>query len=480
MRSDRLIQRSEEAPQALVSTIPVFVGLLVGGVLVTMSNSGFISLIGIGIVGVTFIVSDIRTVKRVLLAIIVLEIPLQIDVYLNNNLADWAAGSAISGYNVSVTTISLLALYGIWITETVAGAASSSRHILRKALPAIVYMVVVLGSLFVAIDTNLVLYEAAIVFQALLIMVYVAHAVQTSRDVLFVLGLLMVGVLIQVGVSLLTYVVGSALDFGIVSARTLDGRVAGTLLHPNSLGGFLALLLPVSAALVVAPVANWYRWFAAVAFATGTVVLGLSQSRGGFLGYLTAMIVLVGLMYWCQLVPRTILIRGSILAMIPLSLQAVVIGARLKDFDNAAALSRIPLMRLAFTMIGDNVVWGVGANNFAAALGSYVTVEYSAAWVSTVHNRYLLTWAETGIVGLAVFLWFLLSILRRAFGVVRSSDRLLALVAAGLFAGILGSMIHMSVDIYHNRPIVQLLWLVAGLVIAIERMPAVQAKGKVS
>jgi O-antigen ligase len=343
-----------------------------------------------------------------------------------------------------------------------------------------VYSVVLLGSAFVAIDTNLVLYEAVIVFQALLVMIYVIHAVETRRDVLFVLGLLMVGILIQVGASLLTYVLGSAFDLGVVSTRAVGGRVAGTLGHPNSLGGFLALLLPTAAALVVAPVAHWYRWLAAVTFATGTVVLGLSQSRGGFLAYVAAMIVLAGLVYWRRLVPRTVLVRGSILAIIPLSVQIAVVGSRLMDFDNAAALSRLPLMRLAFAMIQGNAVWGVGANNFAAALDQYVTVEYSTAWISTVHNRYLLSWAETGIIGLVALLWFLVSILRRAFDVVRSSDRFLALVAAGLLAGVFANMIHMNVDIFNSRPLVQLLWLVAGLVIAVERMAVNPTTGTMS
>jgi len=475
MRTDRLIRQSEETPQALVSTIPVFVGLLVGGVIVTMSNSRLIALVGLGIVIVTFMVSDVWAVKWVLLAIIVLEIPIQVDIYINHDLVQ-AATSAISGYNVSVTTISLVALYGIWITEVLVGAAPSPRPILRTALPAIVFMVVVLGSLFVALNTNLVLYEATILFQALLVMVYIAHAVQTRRDVLFILGLLMIGVLIQVGVSLLTFALGSAVEIGVISTRVVGVRVAGTLGHPNSLGGYLALLLPIAAALVVAPVPRWYRWLAGMTFASGTVVLGLSQSRGGFLGYMLGLTVLAVLMYSYRLVPRQVLTRGTLLAVIPLGVQIAVIGSRLADFTNAAARSRLPLIELAITMIGDNTIWGVGANNFAASLDQYLTVDYSRAWISTVHNRYLLIWAETGVIGLAVFLWFLLSTLRRALGGVRSANRTLALAAAGLFAGVLAAMVHMTVDLYHNRPLVQILWLVAGLVIAVERLSAVPPK----
>ncbi len=93
-----------------------------------------------------------------------------------------------------------------------------------------------------------------------------------------------------------------------------------------------------------------------------------------------------------------------------------------------------------------------------------------------MHNRYLLVWAETGVIGLAVFLWFLLSTLHRALGVVRSTNRVLALASAGLLAGVLAGMVHLTVDLYHNRPLVQLLWLIAGLVIAIERLSTAPAR----
>lgn len=475
MRTDRKSRHADATPRALVSTIPVFVGLLVGGVLVVASNSRLVALLGLGVVAVTFIVSDIWAVKRVLLAIIVLEIPIQVDIYLNHDILE-AATSAISGYNVSVTTISLLALYGIWITEIIAGAEPSPVRILKKALPSIVYMGVVLASLFIAVNTSLVLYEATILFQALLILVYVAYSVQTRGDLLFILGLLMVGVLVQVGVSVLTFGLGSAVQIGVISTEVVGNRVAGSLGHPNSLGGYLALLLPISAALVVAPVPLWYRWMAGVTFASGTIVLGLSQSRGGFLGYILGLAVLTALMYAFHLVPRRVLSRGALIAAIPLGVQIAVIGTRLADFNNAAARSRLPLIELAATMIRDNTFWGVGANNFAAVLDRYLTIDYSRAWISTVHNRYLLVWAETGIIGIMVFLWFLLSTLRRAFGVVRSANRAIALVAAGLFAGILAGMAHMAVDLYHNRPLVQLLWLLAGLVIAVERIPTTAAE----
>jgi hypothetical protein len=54
----------------------------------------------------------------------------------------------------------------------------------------------------------------------------------------------------------------------------------------------------------------------------------------------------------------------------------------------------------------------------------------------------------------------------------RLSDPLFSPVALALTAGLLGQMVHMSVDIFQSRPQVQLLWLVAALLVAMETTAA--------
>jgi putative inorganic carbon (HCO3(-)) transporter len=144
-----------------------------------------------------------------------------------------------------------------------------------------------------------------------------------------------------------------------------------------------------------------------------------------------------------------------------------VISPRLFGDDSGAAQSRIPLMGLAFRMIQDNPVLGVGANNFAIMIERYATSEFSSDWLYTVHNQYLLVWAETGTVGLVALLWLLLAILRRGWLGWKLNDRFLSPLALGFTAALLGHMAHMFVDFFNQRPQVQLLWLIAGLITAI-------------
>ncbi len=127
-------------------------------------------------------------------------------------------------------------------------------------------------------------------------------------------------------------------------------------------------------------------------------------------------------------------------------------------------------MQLALHMIRDNLVLGVGANNFAIMIDRYANSEFSGEWLFTVHNQFLLEWAETGIVGLVAFLWLLLATLHRGWLGWRLNDRFLSPLALGFTAAILGHVAHMFVDLFNQRWQVQLLWLVAGLITAIHMM----------
>jgi putative inorganic carbon (HCO3(-)) transporter len=133
-------------------------------------------------------------------------------------------------------------------------------------------------------------------------------------------------------------------------------------------------------------------------------------------------------------------------------------------------------MDLAFRMIVDNPVLGLGANNFAASMNQYLTIDFSQEWIFTVHNKYLLVWAETGILGLVAFLWIMVAAIRRGWAAVRAHDRVLSPLALGLTTGIVANMIHMTVDIFHSRTQIQMLWIVMALMLAIASMTTARSK----
>jgi len=114
---------------------------------------------------------------------------------------------------------------------------------------------------------------------------------------------------------------------------------------------------------------------------------------------------------------------------------------------------------------------GVGANNYAVTFRQYLTPEFTGEFVFwVVHNKYLLVWTETGLIGLLAFLWFLLAHLRRGWLVWMRRDHLLSPLALGFTAAIMGQMAHMFFDVFHSRPQVQMLWIAAGLLTAMRNI----------
>lgn len=166
----------------------------------------------------------------------------------------------------------------------------------------------------------------------------------------------------------------------------------------------------------------------------------------------------------------------AIICAIPIALYfRELIIDRLFGDDNGAAEARLPLMLLALRMIRDHWLFGVGANNFALHLREYLTPEMAAEWITTVHNKYLLVWAETGIFGFLTFLAFLLTTLRRGWRIWQLDDRLLGPIGLGFTMALVGWMAHMFFDIFHNRSQVQLLLLLGGLIAALGNMAPASA-----
>jgi len=193
-------------------------------------------------------------------------------------------------------------------------------------------------------------------------------------------------------------------------------------------------------------------------------------SRGGWISFFVGLTTIM--IFGGRRVPR----KAVAAAAVALLLLAIpfrgVISERLYGDDKGSAASRMPLNDLAAAMIADHPFLGVGANNFALAMQPYMAQSFSGDFFYTVHNTYLLVWAETGIGGLVMFLWFLIAILRQGYRCSRSRDTLFAPLALGCFAAVVGLMVHMNFEPFGSGPEVDLLWIFAGLVTAMTGLSA--------
>ena len=93
---------------------------------------------------------------------------------------------------------------------------------------------------------------------------------------------------------------------------------------------------------------------------------------------------------------------GSIFLISPLHSRFTNI--RLSDESIA---QRSELVKSSFSMIKSHPIFGVGLNNFLVELPNVYKQSGNVFYLQPVHNIYLLILSQTGVIGLAFFIWFM-------------------------------------------------------------------------
>jgi putative inorganic carbon (HCO3(-)) transporter len=413
-----------------------------------------------------FMALTVGYMPRILLAIVILDIPFQFGTHLFYREEEAAVG-ALGGLSISATTLALAGLYVSWFIRSQANRNPQERPSLNIAI-----------SVFVAQDVSLSLFEVFLLLESCLVYFYVANNVRTRQDVLFVVSLLLIACLLEsVAMIVLEFTGMPSTIWGAPTHVHVDTdakerlmRIGGTVGSSNSAAAYLSISLASAASLLFTNLGRAHKWLALAVLGLGGVALIFTFSRGGWMA-LAVSVTLTCLLGWRRLgfSLKTLVAIILVLGMLYLPFHSVI-SARLLGDDRGSAESRIPLMKLAFRIIEDNPVLGVGANNFTVVMDRYLTPEFRHGFLFAVHNKYLLVLSETGVVGLLAFLAFLLDALRKGWQCGARQDHLLSPLALGFAAGIAGHMVHMSVDVFRGRPIQQLLWLIAGLLTAMVKI----------
>jgi putative inorganic carbon (HCO3(-)) transporter len=414
--------------------------------------------------------------RRFLLAIVLLDIPFQID----QNFAylyDAAELGALGGFNISLTTIALAGLYAAWMFDHLVHRHRSDAVPAGLLLPLAPYVLLSGLSVVTALDIGLYARGVWLLLQMFLLYVYLVGTIRTAEDVSFVVTWLLCGLTIESLIILGLGLAGEGFNFPGLAARVdvyseefgVAARFGGTVGSPNNAGMYLEMLLAPAIAVLATPLGRPYKVLAALGLGLGSAALMTTYSRGSWVAAaLSFVIVCLSLWRGRRLSPAVPVVFLVVLSAIALLFHETVTN-RLTGDDRGAARSRVSLMGTAFEIIEDDPVLGVGANNYTAALERRMSL-FGNQWLFTVHNQYLIVWAETGLVGLAAFLWFLVATLRHGWQRWRRADALLSPLALGFTAALVGHMVHMHVDLFNSRPQLQLLVTVAALLAVMRHM----------
>jgi putative inorganic carbon (HCO3(-)) transporter len=366
----------------------------------------------------------------------------------------------------------------------------------------LLWLGVILASWTVALSLGDALAETLKWLEMLALYLFIAANVE-RRHLPWLVGVMLLAGMAQATLGLYQFLfrVGPE-GFLLFGGRFL--RAYGTFRQPNPYAGYLGLVLPVAYSVVLwglgaarpgprgaartgspqlPPITHHalrFTLYALLSFALMLAALYASQSRGAWIGFVAAVVVVslvrggraamllalviavlatLGAMGAFQILPQSILQRFGD-ALTALNIPDIA-TAEVTD-ANFAAIERLAHWGAALAMWRDHLWLGVGFGNYAAVYPAYAI----GRWLDPLghaHNYYLNVAAETGLVGLLAYGLFWLSAFRLGWRAVRRSTGFQRAVAAGG----LGVLVHLSLHNMVDDLFVQGMYLQVGIVLGL-------------
>jgi O-antigen ligase len=256
--------------------------------------------------------------------------------------------------------------------------------------------------------------------------------------------------------------------FSLVQYLTYDGKIYwlwpalphsfGPYFDYSHYAGLMEMLTPIPLVMALTDGAKRHQqllWMVASILMAATIFV--CGSRGGMIAFAIEMVFLAGLF-----VTR----RSSRTAWV-LCAVCVVIGAFGLWLDNGRALQRLDSMRdpLAIgdvtnrltierdslAMVRDRPLFGWGLGLFPIIYPQYRSFSIDDL-VNQAHNDYLQAFVETGIVGFACVLWFIVNLYRSGIRNLRAHSRISTAPSLGPLVGCTGILVHSLSDFNLHIP----------------------------
>ncbi|GAB4246087.1 MAG: hypothetical protein Kow00122_03070 [Thermoleophilia bacterium] len=371
---------------------------------------------------------------------------------------------------------SLGALGGVWDELLILGclaAIAFSALVLRRSrlltvpvtVPLLLAFAVGLASVVVNdVPREVALFGLRVTFQPLLFF-YVGYLLPRDRRWLKVtVAVFLAASLLMAIHGLYQYATGAPMPASWVDAReagSITTRAYSIVENPNGLGAFLLIGSLLAAGLALAsPARRLGLGFAAVSLVLAAGV-GVTFSRGAWLGLVFGILVMAALAYRRLLAA---LVAGGLVA--PLLLPAAFLQRLTFAFSSAyisksLAAGRLFSWKAAVTKAVANPLFGVGLGTFGGS--SAALFGYGRLWVD---NFYLQLAAEGGIVLLFLFLWLLLRVAKGIVGAylaVRESwfERGFTAGVFGAFAAVVFA--NLTAGVWETVVVGSAFWFLSGL-----------------
>lgn len=254
------------------------------------------------------------------------------------------------------------------------------------------------------------------------------------------------------------------------------GWIYGPYVNHNHYAGLMEMLLPIPLVFAFSRYANGReRWIAASAAAFMGATIFLSGSRGGMIAFAVQVAVFLGFLFREKAASRGAFLMAAFLVIALASIAWIggsEVTARLSTISASKHSDlgndiRFQINRDTLHMFRQRPILGWGLGTFETVYPQFRSF-YTNLLVDKAHNDYLQLLAETGVIGFAIMLWFLISTFRRALPKIRNwpSD-INGAVTLSAIIGITGLLVHSFVDFNLEIPANALLFFTLCTVAAL-------------
>jgi O-Antigen ligase len=424
-----------------VWTVVVLGGFLAGMAVVSLALPALTALAVMA--GVGLAVSPLIGFRRVPLVGLIASIPLPFSKHLTYVPHIGAADGLVIEL-VDIWLAGLLALY-VYLRET--GQATRIRGLGAFCLPLAALLLADVLSFRYSADVSLSLYGLVNEVRTALVFLALAVALVQGPDAMEA-GLtgVMWAVLGIGAVCLLEAALG--FNIWVPPSPNADTEWAGEFRaaafgSPTNTAAYLAMLIPLVVAELIRTTVPVRRHLAQAALVVGLLGIACTLTRAamGFLA-LASIPLLVFLVRERVLRARHLMAAFVGIAALGLALSEKIASRAEQEPDNMTA--RIGLMDTAINMARDSPVTGQGLNTYMVRMDEFAPKRQIHHFEFVVHNKFLLTLAETGGLGLLAFAWFLIVALTKSISLARQRTPL----GIALLSSMMVTLMEMNMEIF--------------------------------
>jgi O-antigen ligase len=381
--------------------------------------------------------------------------------------------TAITGSGVTFAKLGGVVLAVSWLLHVIkrerAAAVLAKDHPLLGSL-AVLLVVWTFSSLLWAVKVGVAASDAFQVAQEVLFLFIVYSAITEPRHLRWLLWAF-------IGGATATAVVGlaGATEPDVYSVSG-EGRLSGGVGDPNYLAAFLVAAIVFAVFIFVADRGVVQRWLLMSSIVICSLALFRTQSRGGIVA--SGVVLVVALLLSGPVRFRALALVSTIAAFgifyftLVAPPQAL---ARITEFRANEGSHRIDLWKVATQVFRDHPTIGVGAGNFRVVEPAYSITDINLRSThavldksEVVHNTYLHVLAETGLIGLALFVLVIVTALAIGVRAVKTfserGDLEMEILGRGLIIGTIGMLVaFFFLTAQHEKQLPLLLGALAAL-----------------